>query len=222
MPSYRMRLAGKTAEVFLYDEIGDGFFGGISAKQFADDLNKMGKVDVLNVRVNSPGGDVFQGLAIYNTLKRHPARVVVDIDGMALSIASIISMAGDEIRMAGNAMFMIHDPMSGLFGTAEEHREKADLMDQVKENLVNTYAARTNMEAADVAQMMADETWMQASDALKHGFVDSITDEIDMAACFNLSRYRHAPKSLSNVADIRPGANVYRAKIQEMTRKVSG
>lgn len=221
MPSYRMKLVGKTGEIFLYDEIGDGFFGGISAKQFADDLSALGKIDNINLRVNSPGGDVFQGLAIYNTLKRNPANVVVDIDGMALSIASIICMAGDEIRMASNAMFMIHDPWTFVGGTAEDLRTKADLMDQVKENLVNTYAARAKLDADEIAQLMADETWMQSSDALYHGFIDSVTDEIEMAAGFNLSRFKHAPKSLSNSGK-RPGANMYRAKIGEMKRKVSG
>lgn len=218
-----MRLAGnKTGEAYIYDEIGDGFFGGISAKQFAEDLSALGKVDKINVRINSPGGDVFQGLAIYNTLKRHPATVVVDIDGMALSIASVIAMAGDEIRMAKNAMFMIHDPWAFSGGTAEDFRKQADLMDQVKENLVNTYSGRTGVEADSIADMMSDETWMQADEAKRQGFVDVVTEELQMAAGFNLSRFKRAPKQVSNGGNSRPAANLFRAKIEAMTRKVSG
>lgn len=224
MPDYKMRAAGaKAAEVFLYGAIGDDF-GGVSAARFAQDLKAFGKIDRINVRMNSEGGDVFAGLAIYNTLKRHPASVLVDIDGMALSIASIIAMAGDEIRMAGNAMFMIHDPLSAVAGTAAEMRDKAKLMDQVKENLVGTYAKRTDLPAAELSQMMTDETWMKATDALANGFVDKITEEIAMAASGDLSgfKFKHAPKYFAADNSARPGANLYRAKILEMTRKVSG
>ncbi len=214
MPNYRVRMAGaKTAEVFIYDEIGGGFFGGgITAKRFADDLKALGHVTTLNVRMNSPGGDVFDGLAIYNTLKRHPANVIVDVDGMALSIASVIAMAGNQINMAKNAMMMIHDPWGIAAGTAEDLRRQADLMDTVKGNLVTTYADRTKNSAGDIEEMMSAETWLTAADAVQQGFADAITTELQMAARFDLSRFPS-----SNAPPV--GADIYRGKIAAMTER---
>ena len=130
----------KTGEIWLYDQVGEGFFGGMSAKTFNDELNKLGKVDTINLRINSPGGSVFDGVAIYNTLKRHPARLEVDVDGIAASIASVIAMAGDEIRMAANSMMMIHDPYGMSMGNSDEMRKTADLLDQIKGTIVVNYA----------------------------------------------------------------------------------
>lgn len=222
MANYRMRMAGsKAAEILIYDVIGRDFFGeGISAKRFAEDLKALGKVDTLNIRVNSPGGDVFDGLAIYNTLKRHPANKIIDIDGMALSIASVIVMAGDTVNMAGNAMMMIHDPWTCTCGSADDFRAHADLMDQVKGNLVSTYAGRVSIEDDEIAALMAAETWMTAEDAKRHGFVDAITEELEMAARFDDSRFKfkNAPRLERSEA---PAANdVHRARGADMKRRV--
>lgn len=221
MPSYRMRLSGaKVGEIYLYDEIGASMWGGgISAKQFAEDLNALGRVDTLNIRMNSPGGDVFDGLAIYNTLKRHPANVIVDIDGMALSIASVIAMAGRTINMAGNAMMMIHDPWTVAAGTAEDFRKQADIMDQVKQNLAQTYASRTETDEDQIMDMMTEETWMTAQDAVQMGFADAVTEEIEMAAKFDLSRFKHTPKALAKGPRVNHGADLYRAKIAAMAAR---
>jgi hypothetical protein len=138
MSNIRFVNRGKTGEIWLYDQVGEGFFGGMSAKQFNDELNKLGKVDTVNLRINSPGGSVFDGVAIYNALKRHPARVEVDVDGIAASIASVIAMAGDEIRMASNSMMMIHDPHGFSQGGAGDMRKTADLLDQIKNVISDT------------------------------------------------------------------------------------
>lgn len=215
--SYRINASGKKAEIFIYDFIGKDFFGdGVSGKRIVDDIKSFGKVDVINVHLNSPGGDVFEGVTIYNVLKNHPARIEVDIDGLAASIASIVAMAGDTVRMAKNAMFMIHDPSSIAFGTAEEMRKKADLLDQVKDNLVKTYVDRTGLGVDKVAAMMAAETWMQSSEAVQDGFVDEVTEELQMAACFDLAKYyKHAPKITDG-----PVPNTYRAKIAALPQRV--
>lgn len=218
MPNYRMRAAGKTGEVLIYDDIGDGLFGGIGAKQFADDLNSLGRIDVLNVRINSPGGDVFQGLAIFNTLKRHPARVVVDVDGMALSIASIIAMAGDEIHIAKNAMMMIHEPYSGMFGTAQDLRKQADLMDQVRDNLVQTYVDRTGLKQSQLLDMVVAETWMTATEAVEFGFADRVTEDLAIAAHFDASRFKNTPRKLAN-ARARPRADMHRARLAALSAR---
>jgi len=190
--NFRIVNKGKSAELFIYDFIAS--YGGVSAKRIADDLKAIGKVDVLNVRLNSFGGEVFEGYAIYNQLKRLPARVEVDIDGAACSIASIIACAGDTIRMAKNAMYMVHDPAGGAWGTAADLRKTAGLLDQVRGQLVDTYVARTGLNALTVSDLMTAETWMTAADAAENGFVDQVTQELQMAACADLSKFTNVPK----------------------------
>jgi ATP-dependent Clp protease protease subunit len=189
----------KTGEIWLYDQVGEGFFGGMSAKQFNDELNKLGKVDTVNLRINSPGGSVFDGVAIYNALKRHPARIEVDVDGIAASIASVIAMAGDEVRMAANSMMMIHDPHGFTAGGSSDMRKTADLLDQIKNVISDTYAKRTGQPTAKLEQMMSDETWLTAAEAEDMGFADNITAEQRIAACydFDFSNFKHAPSSLT-------------------------
>ena len=122
--------------VRIYDDIGPDWAGGVSANSFAKDLAALGKVDALNVRINSEGGDVFDANAIYNELERHPATVTVDIDGMALSAASVIAMAGNRIRMAENAVLMIHNPWTVRACDAQDFRDTAGILDKVKTTLV--------------------------------------------------------------------------------------
>lgn len=188
---------GTTGEIWLYDQIGEGFFSdGVTAKSFQKDLTALGKVNTINLRINSPGGNVFDGLSIFNQLKAHPARIVVDIDGLAASIASVIAMAGDEIRMAGNAMLMIHNPHGMAMGDATEMRRTAALLDQIKGNLTDTYAARTGMMSATLNAWMDDETWLTATEAVQNGFADSVVQEQRLAAHFDLGQFRNVPAAL--------------------------
>lgn len=181
----------KSAELMIYDMIGG--WDGVTAKRVADDLKSLGRVDVINVRLNSFGGEVFEGYAIYNQLKRHPARVEVDIDGAACSIASIIACAGDTVRMARNAMYMIHDPAGSAFGSSKDMRKTADLLDQVREQLVETYVQRTGLSAAAISDYMSAETWFKASEAAELGFVNQVTDELKLAASADLERFHNVP-----------------------------
>lgn len=189
----------KTAEVLIYDTIGAGWMGGISAQDFAKDLKALGDLDTIYVRINSEGGSVFDGIAIYNTLIANKAKVTVDIDGLAASIASIIAMAGDTIRMANNALFMVHDPWTFAMGSADELRDQADLLDKVRDQLVTTYVSRSSIDADKVSALMADETWMSSQEALDHGLIDEVTEEIKMAACIHRERFKHAPESLVDI-----------------------
>lgn len=204
---------GSEVELFIYDEIGEGFFGGgITAKAVAS-LLKEHEPKTIRVRLNSPGGDVFQGAAIYNLLRDHEAKVVVDVDGMALSAASVIAMAGDEIRMAENAMMMVHDPWTITAGAADDLRKDADRLDKVKASIVTTYARRTGKGEEELAQLMADETWMTAADAIELGFIDTITGEQKVAASVRpelLARFRRAPDELAPPAP-RPLGSARRA-----------
>lgn len=198
---YRISAKAKSAEILIYDDIGEGWFGGISAKQFAEDIKKLPKVDEINVRINSAGGSVFEGEAMFNTLKRQEARIVVDIDGLAASIASIVAMAGDEINMAENAFFMIHDPWVMAMGNAEELRAQADLMDKVQNKLRDTYIGRTGIENSVIEEMMANETWMTAEEALEFGFIDNVTSELKMAASVKHPEiFKHMPDKLKPAA----------------------
>ena len=168
----------ESVEVSIYDEIG---FGGVTAKQFAADLKKL-KGQHIDLRVNSVGGSVIEGAAIYNALKRHKGGLTVHIDGLAASMASVIAMAGEETRIAENALLMIHNPWSMTMGDADDLRKEAAVLDKLKATLVNAYVRKTGQPRAAIEQMMDDETWMDATEALEHGFVDEIDAPIPAAA----------------------------------------
>ncbi len=198
---YAMSAAGnQSAEVLIYDEIG---MWGITAKRFAEDLKDLGNIKNLNVRINSPGGSVTDGNAIYNIIRNHEAYVTVDIDGIALSMGSVIAMAGDHINMADNALFMIHNPWGGAMGDADEMRKTADVMDKMKKTLLSSYTKKTGLSEAVISDMMDDETWLDAAEALEQGFIDEISGEIELAAVFDLSGFRNTPERLkpSDIAD---------------------
>jgi ATP-dependent Clp endopeptidase proteolytic subunit ClpP len=192
---------GSRGEIWLYDPVGSSFFGdAISAKMFQRELTALGKVDSISLHINSPGGDVFDGLAIYNMLKTHPAQVVVDIDGLAASIASIISMSGDTIRMAENAMMMIHDPQGFAMGNATEMQRTAALLDTVKGNLVDTYHSRTGQAKESIGAWMTDETWMTSDACMANGFCDSVAANTKVNAYFDLSNFHNVPAKLRHVS----------------------
>jgi len=190
---YSLKLVNvaKEAEIWLYEEIGSGWFGGVSAKQFAEDLKALGKVERISVHLNSPGGDVFDGLAIYNSLKQHRARVIMHIDGLAASIASLIAMAGDEIYMAENAFLMVHNAWGICVGNALDMRDMIEVLGKIDGSLVGTYARRTGRDEQLIADLMAAETWMNSQEALEHGFVDRVTEELKLAAHFDLSKFKY-------------------------------
>lgn len=189
---------GKTGEIFISGDIGETLFGeGVTAKQFHDELKSLGDIDLLNLSLFSPGGNVFEGIAIYNMIDRHPARVVVNIEGLAASIAAVIAMSGDEIRIPANAMMMIHNPMGGAFGYATELRKVADDLDKVEKVITDTYIRRTGQPESVISDLMDEETWLTADDAVSYGLADIITDEVKMAAHVDLSRFRNVPKNLS-------------------------
>ncbi len=181
-------------DVWIYGIIGDDWSeDGVSAASIAKDLADS-NAKTINVRINSPGGNVFDGMAIYNALAQHKAQVIVHIDGSALSAASVIAMAGDEIRMAETALMMIHDPWTLAIGSAEDLREQATFLDKVAGTIVATYAARTGIGADEISDMMAAETWMGAEEALDRGFATSVVEAKRVAAYADPYKYKNAPK----------------------------
>lgn len=188
--------APKTADVFFYDVIGDSW-DGTTAKGFAADLKALGDLDVLNIFINSPGGSVFDGVAIFNTLVRHRARKAVVVDGLAASIASIVAMAGDSITMAKNALMMIHDPWGFTMGKAEDFRKAADMLDKIKGTMIETYVDRSKTDAPTIEKWMSAETWLNADETVAAGLADSVSEkEVEIAAILkhDLTRFRNAPK----------------------------
>jgi ATP-dependent protease ClpP protease subunit len=193
---YSMQAEGETAEVRIYDAIG---MFGVEASQFCDDLEKItaGKI---NLRINSPGGDVFDGTAIYNALLRHPAQVHVSIDGVAASMASIIALAGDTVEMAESAFYMIHKPWSWVVGTADDMRKEAVVLDKITGTAAGIYANNSELSLADVEEAMAEETWYTAQEAKDAGFIDTIFtgEDGDAKASFDLTVFSHAPEGLAS------------------------
>jgi ATP-dependent Clp protease, protease subunit len=194
---YDFRAQARGAEIVIYDEIG-AF--GIPAKAFLDELKALGPVAELTVRINSPGGSVFDGVAIYNALKRHDAAITVWIDGIAASIASMIAMAGDEVVMPENAMLMLHDPSALVIGTAADMRGTADALDKMKAGMVAAYRDKSGRDDGEIEALMTAETWLSAQEALQLGLADRVEEPVRMAAHFDLSRFRNTPPQLAALA----------------------
>lgn len=191
---YTIRARASGAEVLIYDEIGAY---GVTAKGFLAELGALPNDAALDLRLNSPGGSVFDAVAIFNALKRHAGEITVWIDGIAASAASYIAMAGDIIVMPQNAFLMIHDPSGLVMGTAEDMRSTAEALDKVKGSLIQGYAAKSGKPDAEIAALMAAETWLDAQDALALGLIDRIAEPMKLAASFDIARFRNAPAELT-------------------------
>ena len=156
-------------ELTIYEDIGEDWYGyGVSAKSVQDQLADMS--GDLTVRINSYGGDVFQGHAIYNLIKNYEGKTTVVIDGIAASAASVIAMAGDEVLIPINGMLMIHDPWTFAIGNSEDMLKTAETLDSIKQTIVNVYKEKTGMDDAELSSMMSDETWLDADQAEQFGF----------------------------------------------------
>jgi ATP-dependent protease ClpP protease subunit len=164
--------------VTLYDEI--GAFGA-GSKEFLADLGKLSGQHI-HLRINSPGGSVVEGTAIYNALRRHEGGLTVHIDAMAASMASVIAMAGAPVYMADNALLMIHNPWTVSMGESKDLRKEADLLDKLKVNLRNAYVRKTGINAEEIGAMMDAETWLDAVEAVALGFADAIEEGVAAAA----------------------------------------
>ena len=185
------------AEISIHDEIGAW---GVSAKDFLAQLRSIAAATPIHLSLHSPGGEVFDGLAIYHALKAR-GNVTVRIEGLAASMASVIAMAGTRIEMPRNAFLMIHNPSGFAMGDAADMRQLADLLDKIKSSLVAAYRDRTKKTDEDIMDMMDAETWLTGEEAVEHGFADATTDEVALSAsAFKTARItaalRHAPRAL--------------------------
>jgi ATP-dependent protease ClpP protease subunit len=180
--------AGDTAEVYIYDEIG---YFGVTAQDFVSDLRR---VDASNIELhlNTPGGDVFDGIAIYNALKEHDAAVDVVVDSLAASAGSFIAMAGDTVTMTRNATMMIHDAHGLVIGNASDMTEMAGLLDKMSDNIASIYAERAGGSIADWRGAMRAESWYSADEAVEAGLADEVKGSAKPDNTFDLSIYSYA------------------------------
>ncbi len=188
----------RQTEISIFDEIG---YYGVSAKQFIGDLKRVPADHEIVLKIHSPGGEVFDGNAIFNALKRHPGGVTVQIEGLAASMATVISLAGAPVKMAANGFYMIHNPWGVAMGDADEMRDQAALLEKIREGMIAAYAAKSGQEPEQIAAWMDAETWFSAEEAQAAGFVDEVTDSLAIAASANkfsrLGKFRNAPSDLT-------------------------
>ena len=168
----------KSAELILYGSIGsDEYWDDISDKAFKQDIENLGDVENIILHINSPGGSVFSAVAIANTLKNHKAKVTANIDGLAASAATIITSACDVVRMPKNALFMVHNPITFAYGNNQDMQKTLEMLDKVKDSIIETYLNKVKTDKETLSQLMDDETWMDAEMAKEYGFVDEIINE---------------------------------------------
>lgn len=186
-----------SADIYLYDVISP-YLPDSNAKDVVGKLTAMATIPQLNVHINSPGGSVFDGVAIYQALKNHPGTVTTFIDGIAASIASLIAMAGDQVLIGKHAMIMIHNPSGEAYGEATEMRKVADILDQIKTSLVSAYTGKTGKKDQTISDMMDAETWFTAEEAMAAKLADGlIANPMKAVAQFDFKDfgYAHAPIS---------------------------
>lgn len=191
-------------ELLVYDEIGENFWteGGITASTLAAAIKAAGQYDSIVLRINSPGGNAFDGVAIYNLLRAQKKPIDVFVDGIAASAASVVAMAGDSISMGTGAMLMVHNAMWGCYGDAQALRSAADTIETISVTIGEIYVKRTKQDAAKVKAMMDAETWMGGEQAVELGFATKTIEQDDtsvaaaraLAQSFNLKAFKHAPK----------------------------
>lgn len=187
--------AAGVADIRIFNDIGDF---GITAMDFANELDDVGAVSRLNIAISSNGGDVSQGTAIFNILNRHKAFKSVTIEGLAASMASVIAMAGDEVIMPSNSMLMIHNPWGALMGEADQIKSFGEALETMQDNIADAYVARTGLDKTEVLNMMARETWLSAKKAVELGFADTVESALQVAAAFDVSSFRHVPKKFAD------------------------
>lgn len=220
----------KQADVFIYGEIVSCQWDDTdtTAASFKEDLDDLGDINTINLHINSPGGSVFEGVAIGNMLKQNNAKVNVYVDALAASIASVIAMAGDTIFMPKNSMLMIHNPSSVAWGNANDFRKTADDLDKIGLSMQQTYLAKAGdkLDQSTLQDLMNNETWLSAYDAYSYGLCDVVQEENQAAACVStdlFNKYHNVPKNLlisSNPTNlIKPLDMEKRKKIAEQARQ---
>ena len=179
--------ASDISDVYLFNDIGTF---GITAQSFIDEIKEYENQE-LNIHINSLGGEVFEGMAIYSIIQRRKAKTTVYIEGIAASIASVIALAADEVIMSDNSLLMIHNAWGGTQGDAKDMRKQADVLDKITNEIAEVYVKKTRLPYNEIIEMMSEETWLTAEEAVALGFVDSISEPIKVAAKYDVSRFKN-------------------------------
>lgn len=180
---FKAEASAPESDLYLYGEVGGW---GASAAEFIDVLSQR-KDQHVNLHIHSPGGSVFEGHAIFNALRLHPGGITTWVDGIAASMASVIAMAGNPVKIASNGFLMIHNPWSQAAGGSEEMRKQADVLDKLKDSLVKIYADKSGMSTEEISAAMDDETWFSAEEAVAFGLADEVFEGMQAAAKIDLS-----------------------------------
>ena len=184
------------AEIFIYDDIGPEWAGMVSAKGIVDQIKAVSPVDPITIRINSPGGDVNEGTAIYNAIAAHQGEITAKIDGIAASAASFIAMAADKIEIAENAKIMIHNAWTFAIGNKADLQKTIGVLDKYDGTIAATYAARSGLSLQDIQAAMDAETWYTAQEAVDAGLADSIGQKLKVKAAIAPGRFKNAPKEM--------------------------
>ena len=179
--------ASETADIYIFDKIG---MYGVTAQDFIGEIKEL-KNTPINLRINSLGGDVFNGMAIYNVIKKREAKTTVYIEGIAASIATIIALGADEVVMSENSLFMIHNAWGGTMGDAKDMRKSAETLEKISTELTEIYMKKTGLSYDVVSNMMDEKTWLNSEEAYELGFVDTISDAIKIAAKYDVSKFKN-------------------------------
>lgn len=215
------------AEVYIFDEIGAY---GITAQDFISEMKEY-KDTPVNLRINCIGGDVFDGMAMYNIIKKREAKTTAYIEGIAASMGSVIALAADEVVMAENSLFMIHNAWGGAMGEAEDMRKTASILEKISGEIANIYERKTRLSLNRIVEMMDKETWLNAAEAYELGFIDLISDSIKVAAKYDVSKFKNiTTEQIHNKLNINVNnkkmteelKNWFNNKVNEIVNSVKG
>lgn len=193
---------GDESSLYIYDVISSDW--GVSALSVIESIARAGDAKTLNVHINSPGGDVFEGRAIMAALSAFRGKTIAKIDSLCASAATSIALSCDEVEMSDGSFFMIHNASGMAWGDKKALRDTADVLEKVEGAIVNDYIAKTGINEADIRAMMDAETWMTAQEALDNGFVDRVSEKEKVKNSWNLSAFNNTPKELIEPPEIEP------------------
>ena len=185
--------ARSEATIYIYDEIS---WWGINAEWFVAQINSLSAVPVINLRVNCPGGDYFEAMAMQTAMAQHPSQFVAHIDGMAASAASFFIRGANKRIISDGGFLMIHQAIGGMYGNSGDLISRGNALSKIDDNLIEEYIKVTGLEESQVRAWVEAETWFSAKEALEHGFVDEIVEAAPTENIFDLSGYKNVPQNL--------------------------
>lgn len=197
VPNFKCEANGDDVELMIYDTIGPDWLGMVSAKAVTEELNRNKSAKSITVRINSPGGSAFDGIAIHNALKSHPAKVTTVAEGIAASAASLVFMAGDERLMHKSAALMIHDSSGITMGNAKTHEKTMKELEKLDGAIASIYADKTGGDSNAIRELMDEDYWMYGEDAIKDGYATDLIEGDTPSAFFDLSMLNNVPPEIA-------------------------